>query len=482
MKSLRLQLILLVFLPLTVLGTVVVWMTHHAVEGLLEHRLQKEIELVARAMRVPVERSLLAGDLGGVQDTLDAVFDIGRVYGAYVYDAGGRRVAVAGEARPGPREQIEAAELVALGEELGRYAELGGEEVFSYFVPLTGPAGRIEGLLQVVRLEQEIAEQLEELRVLGWLLWTLVMVVMFAIVLIGHRLAVGRHVERLVQSMARVEAGEPRHRAQVDGPDELAGVAGALNRMLDGLDRMQAELDVERQERQYMLEQMRQQEHLAALGRFSSGVAHELGAPLTVIDGDTRRLQQHEDLGDDARRRLERMRRQVQRTRELISQLMEFVRSDHQPAESVELGRLLRRTLAAMRPECESRGIELSVDELPDEIRVRGWEVRLEHALVNLVRNAVQAASSAVAVVVERRNGSVVVAVEDDGPGVPAGERERIFEPFHTRGKEGRGTGLGLAIVKSVAEEHQAGLNVVSSHALGGSRFELVLDQEAADG
>jgi len=478
MKSLRLQLILLLFLPLTVLGTVVVWTTHHAVEGLLEHRLQKEIELVARAMRVPVERGLLAGDLAGVQRTLDAVFEIGRVYGAYVYDASGRRVAVAGEGRPGPREQIEAAELVALGEELGRYAELAGEEVFSYFVPLTGPAGRIEGLLQVVRLEEEIAEQLDELRIQGWLLWALVMIVMFAIVLVGHRLAVGRHVERLVESMARIESGNPQHRAEVNGPVELAGVAGALNRMLDGLDRMQAELEVERQERQYMLEQMRSQEHLAALGRFSSGVAHELGAPLTVIDGDTRRLQQNPALDDDAQRRLDRMRRQVQRTRELISQLMEFVRSDHQSPESVDIGRLLRRTLAAARPECESRGIELQVGEIPDGLEVEGWEVRLEHALVNLVRNAVQAARSKVAVSVDQPDGQIVLAVEDDGPGVPHEERERIFEPFHTRGKDGHGTGLGLAIVKGVAEEHQAGLEVQTSDALGGSRFELILKQE----
>jgi signal transduction histidine kinase len=475
MNSLRLQLILLLFLPLTLLGTVVVWMTHHAVENLLEHRLQKEVELVARAMRVPVERSLLAGDLAGIQRTLDAVFEIGGVYGAYVYDAGGRRVAVAGEARPGAREQIEAAELVALGEELGRYAELAGEEVFSYFVPLTGPAGRIEGLLQVVRLEREIAEQLAGIRVLGWLLWALVMVVMFVIVLIGHRVAVGRHVERLVESMARVESGDPDHRAEVDGPVELAGVAGALNRMLDGLDRMQAELDVERQERQYMIEQMRAQEHLAALGRFSSGVAHELGAPLTVIDGDTRRLQRLPTLDDDARRRLERMRRQVQRTRELISQLMEFVRSDHQDPEPVDIGRLLRRTLAAVRPECESRGIVLEVGDIPGDLSVEGWEVRLEHALVNLVRNAVQASTSRVAVKVDSDDEHVRLAVEDDGPGVPEADRARIFEPFHTRGKEGHGTGLGLAIVKGVAEEHQAEMRVTTSTELGGSRFEMSL-------
>lgn len=475
MKSLRFQLLLLIFLPLTVLAGGVVWMTFHTVEDLIEHRLQKEIELVARAMRVPVEQRLQEGDLAGVERSLDAVFEIGRVYGAYVYDAGGRRVAVAGEARPGPREQVEAAELVALGEEIGRYAELAGEEVFSYFVPLTGQTGRIEGLLQVVRLESEIAEQLASIRARGFLFWAAVMAVMLVILLLGHRLAVGRHVDRLVESMARIESGDQAHRAEVGGPTELAGVAGALNRMLDGLERMQSELNRRRRERQEMIEQMRAQDHLAALGRFSSGVAHELGAPLSVIDGDTRRLEQL-DIGDeDARRRLGRIRRQVQRTRELISQLMEFVRSDHQEQSKVSVQRLLNRALAGVRPESEAREIILEVDPAPPELMIEGWEVRLEHALVNLVRNAVQAAHSRVEVRIAESGDRVVFTVEDDGDGVAPEERERIFEPFHTAGKGGRGTGLGLAIVKGVADEHRAEIRVSNSERLGGSRFDLVL-------
>lgn len=473
MKSLRLQLILLIFLPLTLLAGSVVWITFQTVEEVSERRLQKEIELVARAMREPVEQGLQEGDLAGVERTLNAVFEIGRVYGAYVYDAGGRRVAVAGEARPGPREQVEAAELVALGEELGRYAELAGEDVFSYFVPLTGPTGRIDGLLQVVRLESEIAEQLADIRSRGWAIWAVVMGLMLLVLLLGHRLAVGRHVDRLVESMARIEAGDRRHRAEVGGPEELADVAGALNRMLDALERMQEELNHQRREREEMIEQMRAQEHLAALGRFSSGVAHELGAPLSVIDGDTRRLEQLDSDNEDARRRLGRIRRQVRRTRELISQLMEFVRSDHQEQRRVAVDRLLHRALAGVRPEAESRRVVLNLEPVPKGLAIRGWEVRLEHALVNLVRNAVQAARGHVRVTVSSDNGRVCFTVEDDGPGVPEDQRERIFEPFHTAGKGERGTGLGLAIVKGVADEHRAGIRVSESRDLGGSRFDL---------
>jgi signal transduction histidine kinase len=471
-----LQLILLVILPLAVFGTLAVWLTYEGIETLIERRLQKEIELVARALRVPVQQALQEGDLEDVERTLDATFEIGRVYGAYVYDASGRRIAVAGEAWPGPREQNEAVELVQIGEETGRYAQLAGEPVFSYFVPLTGATGRIAGLLQVVRLESEIARRLDEIQARSWLAWAAVMGVMLLIVLFGHRLAVGRHVERLVDSMSRIESGDRSHRARVDGPTEISGIAAALNRMLDGLDRMSEELSRQRKERRRMERRMLEQQSLARLGQFSSGVAHELGAPLTVIDGDTRRLERDGDHSEDGMRRLDRIRRQVARTRELINQLMEFARSDRSDPEPVELQKLLQRVLAGVRPECESRGIELSRAGFEGALTVSGWPARLEHALLNLVRNAVQAAESRVRVgLQDNGDEGVVVTVEDDGPGVPAAQRARIFEPFHTAGKGRGGTGLGLAIVHGVAEEHGAAVEVTESEALGGSRMVFTL-------
>ncbi len=486
MNSLRIQLILQIFLPLTLLATVVVWMTFHTVESLVEHRLEKEIELVARAMRVPVQQALAEADLDRIEETLNAMFDIDRIYGAYVYDAEGRRVATAGEARPGWQEQAEAAEVVALGEELGRYADLAGEEVYSYFVPLTGPAGRIEGLLQVVRQESEIAQRLREIRERGWWLWGGVMLLMIVVLLIGHRVAVVRHVERLLDSMGRVEGGDRAHRARVEGPRELASLAGGLNRMLDAIQEMQLALDRKHREHLSMTERLREQENLAALGRFSSGIAHELGAPLSVIDGDARRLlidyqynDQYDDQNtkqnkDDGRRRLERMRRQVQRTRQLIRQLMDFVRSDQREMNLVPVERLLNQVASGTAPQTEAHGIELELQPVDSDMTVSGYEIRLEHAVLNLVRNAIQAASSRVRLGATRGTGEIIITVEDDGPGVPDDLHERIFEPFHSSRQDGQGTGLGLAIVRAVADEHQARIEVGRSSDLGGGCFRMI--------
>ncbi|MFW5815944.1 MAG: sensor histidine kinase [Wenzhouxiangella sp.] len=473
MHSLRTRLILQILLPLTLLAAFVVWTTFQAVEGLVERRLEKEIELVARAIRMPVQQAYAEGDLHRVSQSLNAVFEIGRVYGAYVYDDGGRRVVVAGEARPGTRAQIQAAELVELGQELGEYAELAGEEVYSYFVPLTGATGRIIGLLQVVRQESDIAGQLARIRERGWWVWAAVVGLMVLVVLFGHRQAVSRHVRTLLASMSRVEAGDRDHRAPVRGPSELVALGRGLNRMLDAIAEMEARIEQQRREHLHMTERLREQKNLAALGRFSSGVAHELGAPLTVIDGDARRLLQQGDFDQEAMRRLTRMRTQIQRTRQLIRQLMDFVRDDQQAPVRVSVERLLDRVGGSVAPERETRGIVLEVIQPSSDLAISGHEIRLEHALLNLVRNAIQAASAKVRVSAERLGEGTVIRVEDDGPGVDEALGEDIFEPFQTRRHDGQGTGLGLAIVRSVVEEHDAVIAVDRSPSLGGARFTL---------
>ena len=474
MNSLRVHLIAQIFMPLAILATIVLWLTFQSAENLLEHRLEKEIELVARALREPVQQALRDNDRGRIEQSLAAVFDIDRIYGATVFDAEGRRLTVAGEISPGWQEQAEAVQVAALGEELGRYAELAGEPVYSYFVPLTSTAGQIAGLLQVVRQESEIAQRLGVIRQRGWWLWSGVLFLMFTILLLGHRLAIVQPVERLLDSMARVEGGERGHRARLAGPRELSALGRGLNNMLDAIEGMQRELDRQRRERQEMSERMRQQESLAALGRFSSGVAHELGAPLTVIDGDARRLLQDDHFDEDGKRRLERMRRQVDRTRQLSRQLMEFVRSDQREKQVISVQRLLQKVHGSILPQAEARGISCQMPGVPSALTVSGYEIRLEHALINLMRNAIQAARSRVQVMVEAGGSQLRVSIEDDGPGVPDDMRERIFEPFQSSRADGQGTGLGLAIVRTVANEHDAEIEVGRSETLGGGRFALV--------
>lgn len=474
LKSLREQLIVYILIPVAVLTGVLIWMTYISVESLLERRLEKEIELVARSLRMPVEGALRDGNPEQLRDALGAVSEIGRVYGAAVYDAGGRRIAVAGDAKPGPDQQVQAAELVAVGEELGQYEEFAGEAVYSYFVPLSVSLGRIDALLQVVREESDIQARLDRTRWLGVVAMLGGLGLILAVLLFGHQVALMRPVRLLLKDMRRVEQGDRGWRARIRSPRELAQLAGGLNHMLDALDRAEAEVEQRRDAEVRLNERIRQQQGQAALGRFSAGVAHELGAPLTVIQTDARRLEQSVD-DAEGRRRLRRIGEQLERTRQLVEQLMSLVREQPGKFDNFDLAGVVQQAVQGARPEAESRDIMLEYDA-PGQVEIPGLAVRIEHAVLNLVRNALQAAEARVRVRValdDDRNARVTV--EDDGPGLAPDRREPAFEPFSSDRRSGQGAGLGLTIVRTVAEIHGGEVRVDPSRELGGCRFEMVL-------
>jgi signal transduction histidine kinase len=110
--------------------------------------------------------------------------------------------------------------------------------------------------------------------------------------------------------------------------------------------------------------------------------------------------------------------------------------------------------------------------------RVRGSGAQLARLVRNLLDNAARHARGHVAVSVEARDGEVVLTVDDDGPGIPADERARVFDRF-TRLDEGRardagGVGLGLPVVRAVVERH-AGTVTVEDAPIGGARFVVTL-------
>jgi len=475
MKSLRRLLVVYVLLPVAALLAVLVGMTFASVENLLEGRLKKEIELVARSLRMPIEGALRDGDRDRLQEALGAVSEIGRVYGAAVYDAEGRRIAVTGEAMPGPAEQVRAAELVAVGEELGQYDDFAGRSVYSYFVPLSMSLGRIDALLQVVREESDIRTRLNDLRRDGIFVAVAGLVLVFGVLVLGHRQALIRPVRQLLADMRNVERGNRSWRARVQSPEELARVARGLNHMLDALDRAEQEVSARQAEEARLRERMRRQESQAALGRFSAGVAHELGAPLTVIQTDAQRL--HQTASDsDSRRRLRRIGDQLSRTRQLVEQLMSLVREPEAEPERCDLAEIVSRAVIGAKPQAESRGLLLHCAVL-ERTPVTGLPVRVEHAVLNLVRNALQAARQRVEVHLQSDQGVARVVVEDDGPGLDPARARRVFEPFHSDRPPGRGTGLGLTIVRTVAELHGGRVEVERSRRLGGSCFVLRLPQ-----
>jgi signal transduction histidine kinase len=174
------------------------------------------------------------------------------------------------------------------------------------------------------------------------------------------------------------------------------------------------------------------------------------------------------------------MQRDVTELEELVNELLVLASLRQAPPyapREVGAQALVEDVIRRAQDEMRAAGRSIAI-EAPREIPASlSCDAKyLARALANVLRNAVRYARSKVAIDVRRDAGRTVITVDDDGPGVPVEERQRLFEPFTrlegSRGRESGGVGLGLAIVKSVAEWH-GGAAEISDSPLGGARVSI---------
>lgn len=450
-----------------------------AVERLVEERMKKDIELVARTIRLPVSYSLRNDQPVSLLNALESVFDIGRVYGAYVYNQHGEKVASVGVDSPTARSNVDIRGLIEsrVGDPQGGgvYEQVDGRQLYSYFVPLTDPAGEQAGMLQVTRRFSDFTDYMQTLRLRAITAFSLVIAFIVAIILLSHHRAIGRPLRALLQSMDRVGAGELEHRAQPGGPKEIATLGERFNAMLDRIEAARHEIEARQRAETELIEQLRENEKLAAIGRLSAGVAHELGTPLSVVDGRARRLAQRMKPEGDAQE-LDRIRSEVQKMSRIVQQLVDFGHGRSSEHRRVAVGRICRSALGGVRDLAARHEVGIEYAPPGEEAEVQGDALRLEQAIANLLRNAIQSAAGGnVRLSVAREAQEAVIRVEDSGEGVPEAAREQVFEPFFTTKPVGSGSGLGLSVVRAVSDEHRGRTSVSRSTALGGACFELRL-------
>jgi signal transduction histidine kinase len=142
-----------------------------------------------------------------------------------------------------------------------------------------------------------------------------------------------------------------------------------------------------------------------------------------------------------------------------------------QEAQTLDLAREAERILSRVRRHEHVRACEVRL-VAPKPVPLRVYPVLLDELLTNLVLNAAEAPSSIIEVELTSTLEGATLSVSDDGPGVPAELRERIFEPFFT--SKAQGTGLGLLSVRGCADAHHGSVSLDSS-PLGGSRFTVTL-------
>lgn len=268
-----------------------------------------------------------------------------------------------------------------------------------------------------------------------------------------------------VKSLAR---GDLKARASVDGGDEVSRLAedvNALGRRLQEAEDEREALDRERRE-------------------LTTAISHDLRTPLASLRAMVEALDDGIILGAEITRYYGVMRREIDRLSRMIDDLFELARIDAGALplkrELISVEEIAADVVDAMQPQAllNSVSVELRSSE-PANANLDG--ARMERAIANLVRNAIQHTPSGgrIAVAVERENGWIDVRVSDDGEGIDAADLPRVWDRFfraeksrHRSTGDGDGAGLGLAIVRGIVEAHGGTVAAQSSPGRG-SAFTL---------
>lgn len=211
-------------------------------------------------------------------------------------------------------------------------------------------------------------------------------------------------------------------------------------------------------------DRLRRAENLAAVGRMSAQVAHEVRNPLHAIGLEAEmaaeaaaKLQQPQ-----IRQSLQSILAAVDRLEKITENYLRLSRLSAGERTAIDLGDVLESVLATYAPACQAQGVRVEWSREPGaSLRLWGDRALLEQALGNLLRNSLQALES-------RKEGAMIrftlgakdaqggarawIAIEDNGPGIASQVRAKLFTPFVTT--RAQGTGLGLSFVQRVIEEH----------------------------
>jgi two-component system, OmpR family, sensor histidine kinase PrrB len=334
----------------------------------------------------------------------------------------------------------------------------GGERYRVLVTPLAGVGlgnlAKLEVVSSLAELEQRQSELDSRLTWLG--IAALLAAALGSYLAAMHTLG---PLRRLRSAAGRIAAEDDLdvHVSETDGPAEVRSLAASFNAMLSRLSASAAQ----------------RERALEATRRFAFDAGHELRTPLTTVQTTLSALHRHPDVSPEQRTTmlddaLEEQRRLVA----LLDGLQALARGEAttQEHDDVDLADVVTRTVADTRARYSETAFTL---ELPDgPVVLRGWEPGLRLLVANLVTNAAHHGRSGGNVWVSLAGvPAPVLTVDDDGAGIPARDRGRIFEPFRRleAAADRPGTGLGLALVAQQAREHAASVRVDASPA-GGAR------------
>jgi two-component system NtrC family sensor kinase len=210
-----------------------------------------------------------------------------------------------------------------------------------------------------------------------------------------------------------------------------------------------------------------QAEKMAAAGRLSASIAHEINNPLQSVQ-NCLHLAAREDLEPAKRSEyFEMARAELERLAVTVQRMLDFYRPGAAKPESVEIPQLLQYVVNLTRNQLAQRGIQVEIDVPADLPRVNVVSSQIQQVFINLVLNSFDAMPQGGELQITGRSvgDGIEILFQDNGPGITADEASSIFEPFFST-KEG-GTGLGLTVSYNIVAAHGGSLELTPQHGKG---------------
>jgi signal transduction histidine kinase len=281
-----------------------------------------------------------------------------------------------------------------------------------------------------------------------------------------------RRLGRMAKAMDHFPEDDTEIKKLPVSNDEVGKLSLKLKKLCSRLLTSQQELDISR-------EQVFQGEKLAALGRLTAGIAHEINNPLGGMQNCIKSMQESPDDREMNQRYLELLSKGLMRIGETVGQLLNFGRREPLQLSSVQVDDLIRECFTLL--EYGLKNIELSQDlNLTSSFNVDVES--LKQVIVNIGLNSIQAMSDGGKLTVESRETDTgfQIKIADTGIGMDKEQVQRIFDPFYTTKGVGEGTGLGLFVTYSLVQNMKGNITVSSQKGKGTS-FQLDFPKENND-
>jgi signal transduction histidine kinase len=353
-------------------------------------------------------------------------------------------VLAAEAAHPGGHQTGE----IAIGDEhflcqAGRFPTLSGNGHLGYLL-LSSYYGQSTAVLQATQ------QMLLVVGLLGVALSTLI--VWF---LVGK---ITQPLRQLRDSAEAVGQGDFSRRVEVTSADECGELAAVFNQMTENIKTSREQLEQTVETLKTTQNQLIQSEKLSGIGEFVAGVAHELNNPLTSVMGFAELLQQS-DMAEPQRRHLDVIAKSAKRCQKIVASLLSFARRHAPERKVVCINEIVESAVEILQYQMRTSNIEV-VTQFDPQIPVTEVDShQMQQVFLNIINNARQAMEGQpdkglLRVSTEASDDKVRIVFEDNGPGIPAENITKIFNPFFTTKEVGKGTGLGLSLCYGIVSEH----------------------------